>query len=274
MQDSASLLHITFRTPEPEILIGLLSAFPSEGLQEDTDRVIWYVTGETWDSLHDEVQQLVSGIAQIESIDTLPEQNWNKVWEASFRPVMIDDFCAVRASFHAPLGTCQYELIIDPRMAFGTAHHETTQLVIRAMRTLDIADKDILDLGCGTGILAILAMQMGVSSATAVDNDPEAVANAIDNAMVNNVHLRCMTGTLDMLTGKQFNIILANIDRNVLLQIIPQMPEYLTPGGCIVLSGILTTDVDLIMRAINEAQMKVTRQEVLGEWACLKCIGQ
>jgi ribosomal protein L11 methyltransferase len=263
------MIRISFKTENPEVLIAVLSDFPFEGFQEFADRVEAYAEEMHWTSLEKVIRDRVKDIAMIEWTESMPEKNWNKEWESSFQPVLIDDFCAIRASFHTPIDTCLHEIVIDPRMAFGTGHHETTALMIRMMRSVDFKGKSVLDLGCGTGILAILAAKIGAETVTAVDNDAEAVQNAIENAAVNHVQIQCQYGTVDHLQSASFDVILANINRNVLLEIMPDLKRVLRPNGLLFLSGFLPEDETAIVDAADRVGLLKVSREQSGEWSSL-----
>jgi ribosomal protein L11 methyltransferase len=261
---------ISFTTQQPELLVGILSAFPFEGFQEFEDRIEAYIIDEDWRSLKDEILSAIAGVAVVTSENVLPDINWNAEWEASFQPVQIENFCAIRASFHEAIPQVEHEIVIDPKMAFGTGHHETTELMIRRMRTLSIAHKSVLDLGCGTGILAILAARLGARQVTAIDNDLEAVQSAIENAAINSVPVAPNLGVAGDLDTAQFDLVLANINRNTLLEIMLDLRRILRDTGTLVLSGILLNDQDLIVQAANQQGFHLTEEESLGEWLCLQ----
>ena len=257
---------IEFDTEQPELLIGLLSTYPFEGFQEFEERVEAYIESVAWNAIENDVLATIEGISTLRKADRLPDKNWNAVWEASFSPVIIDDFCAIRASFHPPITTCQHEIIIDPKMVFGTGHHETTELMIRQMHNMDFAGKTVLDLGCGTGILAILAVKLGATEVIAVDNDPEAVSNAKENSTINGVHITCIHGIIEDLPTHGYDRVLANINRNVLLEIMPDIKRVLRPDGILLLSGILVEDKAVIERTAHLENLYRQNEQSLGEW--------
>jgi ribosomal protein L11 methyltransferase len=202
--------------------------------------------------------------------ELVPHQNWNEVWESNFEPVLVDDFCGVRAEFHAPLAGVQHELVIQPRMAFGTGHHATTEMMMRSMRDVDFAGKRVLDFGCGTGILAILAGKLGATAIDAVDIEEEACDNSRYNAELNGVpQIRVYCGDLEVVPYAQCDILLANINRNVLLDTMQAMSARLDAAGTLLLSGILIEDVPLISAAAAEQGLSVVGRLEQGDWACL-----
>ncbi|MBK8705536.1 MAG: 50S ribosomal protein L11 methyltransferase [Saprospiraceae bacterium] len=177
----------------------------------------------------------------------IPAQNWNAVWEANFQPIVVDDFCGVRADFHEPSQGVEYELVINPKMAFGTGHHETTYMMMQAMRSLPLAGARVLDYGCGTGILAILAAKMGASLVDAVDIEEESAANSIENARLNQTpDIKVFHGTLDAVGQGPYDVILANINRNVILESLPALYAMTASPGVLLISGVLQTDEDMV----------------------------
>jgi ribosomal protein L11 methyltransferase len=196
-------------------------------------------------------------------------QNWNEIWESNFHPVVVGDFCAVRADFHDPIPNVKWELVINPKMAFGTGHHETTWQCIAAMEHLPLSGKKVLDFGCGTGILAILASKLGASEIEAVDIEAESYRNTLENCSVNSVHnvvTRC--GTLDAVEGHDFDGILANINRHVILEALPALARLLRPQGWLLISGILLSDETLVTAAAEEAGFEKKWVTTRGNWIC------
>ncbi len=202
----------------------------------------------------------------------LPAQNWNEIWESNFHPVIVDDFCAVRADFHAPVTGVQHELVINPKMAFGTGHHETTWMCLRALRDLPCAGAHLLDYGCGTGVLAILAARLGAAHAEAVDIEEESFRNTLENSAINGVSDRVTArhGTLDAVTGRDFDGILANINRNVILDSLPRLAALLKPGGWLLVSGILAQDGEVVTAAAKQVGFVQRDVAQRGNWLCIK----
>ncbi len=201
----------------------------------------------------------------------IPGQNWNEIWESNFHPVIVGDFCAIRADFHEPIPDMKFELVINPKMAFGTGHHETTWQCIAAMEHLPIAGKKILDFGCGTGVLAILASRLGAFGVEAVDIEEESYRNTMENSAVNgvdNVIARC--GTLEAVQGRDFDGILANINRNVILDTLPELSNLLVPGGWLLVSGILLQDESIVTDAAAGAGFERKQKTERGNWLCME----
>lgn len=198
----------------------------------------------------------------------LPDINWNEKWEQEFMPVEVDGRVRVRAEFHAQVPGFVHDIVITPRMAFGTGHHATTRMMMRSMLAMDLGGKQVCDLGCGTGVLAILAEQLGAASVLAIDNDPVAVENARYNTTLN--HCQRITvekdGT-DLEAGVGFDAILANIERNTLVAAMPAMVAALSVGGMLLLSGFVGGDSHLLKEAAHAAGMELVEEQAEGEWA-------
>ncbi|MCW5897715.1 MAG: 50S ribosomal protein L11 methyltransferase [Flavobacteriales bacterium] len=202
----------------------------------------------------------------------IPARNWNAEWESSFQPVEVDGRVRIRAEFHAGKPGFDHELIITPRMAFGTGHHATTRMMIRAMLGVDLKDKDVVDLGCGTGVLAFLAERLGARSILAVDNDPGAVENARDNARQNGCARTIVEkGDATCLIGRKCDAILANIERNTLLDAMPRFHDALRPGGILLLSGFSQEDRHMLAQRAREHGLIVAERLDEGDWALLGC---
>ena len=203
----------------------------------------------------------------------LPAQNWNEIWESNFHPVIVEDFCAVRADFHAPIAGVQHELVINPKMAFGTGHHETTWMCLRALRNLPCQGAHLLDYGCGTGVLAILAAKLGATNVEAVDIEDESYRNTLENSEINGVsaQITARCGTLDAVEGRDFDGILANINRNVILDSLPRLAELLKPGGWLLVSGILEQDGPVVTEAAQQVGFVPGESVKRGNWLCIRC---
>ncbi len=198
-------------------------------------------------------------------------RNWNAEWESSFQPIIVDDFCSVRASFHAPITSVKHELIIDPKMAFGTGHHETTYMMIQLMENIDFSNKKVFDYGCGTGILAVLAEKLGAKTLVAVDIERPSYESTIENAEINGCkNIEAVHGTLDDIKTTGYDVIFANINRNIILASLPRLAEQLATNGVLLLSGILQQDEDIVKEAIVEANLKFDSLENRGKWLALK----
>ncbi|GAB2552336.1 50S ribosomal protein L11 methyltransferase [Rufibacter soli] len=199
---------------------------------------------------------------------SIAKQNWNEEWEKNFEPLLIADKVSVRADFHPKPEGIAYDIVITPKMSFGTGHHETTTLMIENQLTLDHTGKRVLDMGCGTGILAIMAEQLGAREVLAVDIEDWTVENARENAERNNCQtLEARLGDASVLEGEApFDLILANINRNVLLEDMPVYSKLLLPGGPLVLSGFYTEDLSVLQEKATECGLTFQNSRSKNNW--------
>lgn len=220
-------------------------------------------------------QQLVDSLLQFKddfqytyTVTEIAAENWNEEWEKNFEPLIIDESCYVRATFHPSQPEYTYEIVIDPKMAFGTGHHQTTTMMMRYILETDVSGKVILDMGCGTGILAILAAKKGAKQLTAIDNDDVCYLSAIENSTLNNIHnITALCGGKEVIPAEQYDIILANINRNILLDQIPVYAKVLKAGGDIFFSGFYETpDLQLIKEACEQLNIQYRTHKKIGEW--------
>ncbi|MGB4398756.1 MAG: 50S ribosomal protein L11 methyltransferase [Daejeonella sp.] len=203
---------------------------------------------------------------------TIPHQNWNEVWESNFEPLRINKLCYVRATFHEAHPEYAYEIVIDPKMAFGTGHHQTTALMMQMMMETDFNNKVVLDMGCGTGILAILASRLGASEITAIDYDHICFESTIENSNLNNVkNILPLCGSKEAIPGKKFDIILANINRNILLDQIERYAEVLATDGIIFFSGFYENpDLNIISEKCSASGLQYLSHLTEDKWAAAK----
>jgi ribosomal protein L11 methyltransferase len=200
-------------------------------------------------------------------IDRIADQNWNAVWESQYESVLIDGCCMVRAPFHQPQSGVEFDIVIMPKMSFGTAHHETTKLMIQYLLSLQLTGKSLLDMGSGTAVLAILARMKGAAPVTAIDNDEWAFNNALENVQSNNFgDIEVLLGDSSSLPGRKYDIILANINRNILLADIPKYRQSLTDGGKLFVSGFYLEDLPLIEAKANEVGLSMMSNRVENNW--------
>ncbi len=200
--------------------------------------------------------------------DTLVKENWNKKWEESYEPIVISNRCIVRAAFHPPQPQFPLEIIITPKMSFGTGHHETTYLMLKAQLALNHRQKHVLDAGCGTGILSVMAGKLGAASITAYDKDKWVIDNVKENLALNNVAGTVLLGTVQELCFSQrFDIILANINKNILLADLPYYARLLQPAGHLLLSGFYADDLQAINTRAAESGLKLVADNSRNNWA-------
>lgn len=227
-----------------EVLVAFLAEAPFDTFEENENGLSAYLPARAGtQEAEDLLESLREQFTYTWTKEFIPGQNWNELWESNFQPVIVNDFCAVRADFHAPIPEVKWELVINPKMAFGTGHHETTWQCMAAMEKLPIEGTRLFDFGCGTGILAILASKLGAMEIEAVDIEEESYRNTIENCEANgvsNVVVRC--GTIEVAEGTAFDGVLANINRHVILEALPRLAGMTRPGGWLLVSGILLSD--------------------------------
>ena len=220
------------------------------------------------------VLEIIEGIKELNcevtySVQDIPWQNWNAEWEKNYQPEIIGNKIYVRAEFHEANPSYPHEIIVQPRMAFGTGHHPTTSQVMEAMLNIDFQNKSLLDMGCGTGILAILGMQLGARSAYAIDNDPNSVENSIENAQRNGYpQIEVALGSSELLEGKSYDIILANINRNIILNDLEKYATSLYVGGLLITSGYYTSDLYVIKNKAAEYHIDYLQHTSQNDWCC------
>ena len=205
-------------------------------------------------------------------INIIPDQNWNAVWESTHEPVLVDDFCWVYAPFHGTNANAKYNILIEPKMSFGTAHHATTYMMISLLRDEDITNKTVLDMGSGTAVLAILAEMRGSKYVEAIDNDEWAYNNALENIENNNCkNIKAILGDASALTAdKKFQLIIANINRNILLRDMKHYIAVLEQGGTLLLSGFYEHDIPAIRQEAESNGMKFETYKERNEWVACK----
>jgi len=227
-----------------ETLIALLAEIGFDGFEELPNLLKAFITETDFNN-----ELLIEVLANHSYTQTsIEKQNWNQLWESNFEPVQVADFVGIRASFHAPFEGVAHEIIITPKMSFGTGHHATTYLVMEAMQALDFKGKTVYDFGSGTGILAILAEKLGAEKILAVDNDDWCIENSIENIVIN----QCQRITIEKVStaesNTQYELILANINKHIIIENIIYLEHALAKGGTILLSGLLVEDQSDILK--------------------------
>ena len=209
------------------------------------------------------------------TIKEAEDKNWNEEWEKNFfQPIVIGDRCCIHSTFHKDTPKTEYEILIDPQMAFGTGHHETTSSIISELLEADLKGKSVLDMGCGTSILAILASMRGANPVTAIDIDDWCVNNSKDNIALNHIHnITVELGDANLLKGrKAFDVIIANINRNILLVDLPHYAACMHPGSEIFMSGFYIQDIPFIREKAESLGMKFVHHREKNNWAAVKFI--
>ena len=228
-----------------EILVAVLSDLTFESFDETEDQVLGYVPGESFNYAEmDEITSTLPFSVHTEN-EMIPDQNWNEVWEKNyFKPLLIGGRCLVRAPFHTEYEPAEFELVIEPKMAFGTGNHETTTLMAEQILNMDLTGKKVLDMGCGTGILGMLASLKGAKSITAIDIDTWSFESTVENAHLNNIlNLKAKLGDASLLGSETYEVIFANIHKNVIISDLPAYENVLQSGGKLYLSGFYTHDM-------------------------------
>ncbi len=248
------------KQPEQEqndILIAQLAQAGFESFEETDTHILAYIQEKDYqENISDNIAHckkwLASGLA---SVTFIPEQNWNAVWESNYPPVLIADRCYIYAPFHKKKPEIEFNILVKPKMAFGTAHHETTAQIIALMLEDDFTGKSVLDMGCGTGVLAILAAMKGAQHIDAIDNDPWSYNNTRENKEANNItNITAVLGDASILENKteDYDVILANINKNILLRDMTSYAKALKSGGKIFFSGFYDTDLqDIKTKALG-----------------------
>lgn len=203
-------------------------------------------------------------------ITEIEQVNWNEEWEKNFSPIVVEDLCTVRANFH-PVPNTRYDIVITPKMSFGTGHHETTYMMLQQLLPLSLEGTKVLDMGCGTGILAIMAALRGARDITAIDIDPWCVENATENVQQNDCSfITIKEGDVSLIAGEQYNLILANINRNILLSDIPAYTQALLPQGLLLVSGFYEEDLPAIKEKCQEVGLTYLSHIERNRWVSAK----
>jgi ribosomal protein L11 methyltransferase len=251
-----------------DILIAQLSEAGYDGFEDNDNELKAFILADEYDE--NIVQEIASSHHLSFSKQDIAEQNWNQVWESNFEPVMVDDFVAIRADFHQPITGVEHEIVITPKMSFGTGHHATTYMMMQQMRCIDFKGRTVFDFGTGTGVLAILAEKLGAASITAIDNDDWSIDNAAENINKNNCSKIHLEKADKASWHTHFDIILANINKNVILDSLMVLSAQLEKGGLLLLSGLLVEDEQDILNAMQQYRTAYEGKMVRGNWICLR----
>lgn len=253
-----------------EILLALLDIHAFEGIVENHDSYTAYIRStELENSILQEIAKslLEIGCSMAWKLEYIPEQNWNKLWESNFEPVIVDDRCVIRAPFHDEFDNIPIRITIEPKMSFGTGHHQTTFLMIRQMLGLDFRGKKVLDMGCGTGVLGILASKLGAAEVCCIDSDRWAYENTLENVARNSsVNIVVIEGDKESLPAGKVDSILANINRNVLIDLMPDFNRITQKDSILMLSGILEEDTNVIRNLAEANGFKLKESRLLDGW--------
>ena len=257
-----------------EILIAQLSQIGFDSFQENNDGVSAYILKNCYvkDSI-DDIQIFTNKNFKITySENNILKQNWNKTWEDNYEPTFIDNVCCIRAPFHK-ISKLKYDIVIEPKMSFGTGHHETTELMMKFILESDLVGSTVCDVGCGTGVLSILSEKVGAVKVDALDIDNWSYQNSLENIKKNNCfNIQVNQGEVVILKHNTYDNIFANINLNVLLNDIKMYESILNNSGCLFLSGFLKNDIKLIQDKCSNLSMKLSKTKIKNNWVALKFI--
>jgi ribosomal protein L11 methyltransferase len=261
---------------QKEILVALLTSLNYEGFEEEGDLLKAYIPAIRFD--RNELETLAAKYDVSFSVSKVDNENWNQLWESNFAPVIFNHsvlktpWLAIRAEFHQPIGFAEHEIIITPKMSFGTGHHATTAMVINMMSTTDFIGKKVLDFGTGTGILAIISEKLGAHVIVAIDRDDQSLINAAENFELNNCgKIQLMKASSAEWNG-EFDIILANIIKSVILDNLSYFANQLNVNGILIFSGILADDETELLEAARKHKLVLTARLEAENWICLGLI--
>lgn len=257
-----------------EILIAELGEKAFESFIETENGISAFVQKDLWGiNILNDIQILTNPEFKIEfTFEEIEQVNWNEEWEKNFEPIDVDGKCHVRAPFHEKTNA-EFDIIIEPKMSFGTGHHETTHMMIQHILETNLVGKKTLDMGCGTAILAILAEMKGAQPIDAIDIDNWCYLNSIENAERNNCkNISVYEGDASLLVGKKYDVIIANINRNILLNDMQQYKDCLNENGILFLSGFYTEDIPLISESCTSKGLSYVKQFERNNWVALKFV--
>jgi ribosomal protein L11 methyltransferase len=266
-----------FSEENAEIVTAEISELPFESFSTEGDLLKCYIQKELYDP--QALKVVMSGLDypnfSVEySANLMPAVNWNAIWESQFTPIVVDGKCTIKASFHEGLKKTRFNITIDPKMAFGTGHHQTTFMMCRALLQNEeaVRGKIVMDMGCGTAILAILAAKMKAAQVYGIDIDAIAAISAYDNARLNRVGTRIETycGDASLLQRNSYDVFLANINRNILLQDIPTYAACIRKGGLLFVSGFYLEDMPMIVGMATSVGLNYVSHDSVDNWCCIK----
>ena len=274
----ASYLELNFKIrplqPASDILIAELGAVGFESFVENKDGISAYIPSKDWDEdllAHASILKNENFQFEVTS-KKIPHENWNATWERNFSPIQVGELCTVRAPFHDQT-KANYDIVISPKMSFGTGHHQTTYMMLQLLLGQDVAGKSVLDMGSGTGVLAILAAKKGANPVTAIDIDHWCFINAQENIALNGLtNVEVKEGGAELLGIRQYDLILANINRNILLADISIYAKNLAKDGALFLSGFYRIDLPVISNRCSECGLKLEKNLEKEDWVAAKYV--
>ncbi len=268
-----------FSEDNAEILMAELDEMPFESFTVEEPCLKGYIPKDSYSAQM--LKLVLSGLDSLDfrvefSATLIPPCNWNAVWEEQFTPIVVDGKCTVKATFHKGLKRTRFNITIDPKMAFGTGHHQTTYMMCRALLENEsaIKGKVVMDMGCGTAILAILAAKMGAAHTYGIDIDAVAAVSAFDNARLNRVsrHVETYCGDASLLQMGKYDVLLANINRNILIEDIPTYARSLKKGGLLVVSGFYVEDMPMISGVAANSGLEPVKSDSIDNWCCVRFV--
>jgi len=265
---------VSQKEPATEILIAELGEVGFESFVENEEGVEAFIQKTDWNEhILEDIYVLNSNEFQISyEMQEIEQTNWNIEWEKNFNPIQVDDMVSIRAPFHEN-PNLKYDIVIEPKMSFGTGHHETTHMMVQHLLELDVTGKKVLDMGCGTGILAIFAKMKGAQPIDAIDNDNWCYQNSLENVERNNCkHIAVYEGDASLLKNKKYDVIIANINRNILLNDMDVYASCLNEKGVILLSGFYKEDIPIIDAEVSKYGLKLGKQIERNSWVALKYV--
>lgn len=272
-------LKISTDQPVNDLIVGFLSNVGAEGFVEETNELSCYFADRKWNpSFRTDVSEFLNNLkkqGKLKSfaieVKEIRDQDWNRQWEDTIVPVEVTDNVAIKPSWKEYDGAAKIVLEIDPKMSFGTGHHETTRMMIRLLEKTIKGGEKVLDIGTGTGVLAIAAVKLGAEKCVAVDTDEWSIENALENIRKNGVQNRIelLKGELTSISNSDFSLVVANLNRNTLLYIRDEIFERCSKGGSIILSGVLTLDEKDVISSYVEKGFTAAGTEREGEWSAL-----
>ena len=265
-------IRLKLANPYAEIFIARLNEIKYESFSTDESGLKAYIRSDLFNK--EKLTEIVDDISSFTKIDlsinAIKKENWNADWENNYSPVHINKDCVIRAHFHATFPNIEHEIIITPKMSFGTGHHETTFLVMNQIFELNLEGKQVLDIGSGTGVLSILASKLGAKKIVGIDIDKWAYENAIENSKLNNIsNIQFIEGTAESIGKKMYDVVLANINRNIILADIQKYTRAMRPKSDIILSGFLKQDVKIILNKIKQLKFNLVASKNKNKWQML-----
>ena len=265
-------IRLKLANPYAEIFIARLNEIKYESFSTDEFGLKAYIRSDLFNKKKlTEIVDDISSFTKIDlSINAIKKENWNADWENNYSPVHINKDCVIRAHFHDRFPNIEHEIIITPKMSFGTGHHETTFLVMNQIFELNLEGKQVLDIGSGTGVLSILASKLGAKKIVGIDIDKWAYENAIENSKLNNIsNIQFIEGTAESIGKKMYDVVLANINRNIILADIQKYAKAMHAKSDIILSGFLKQDVKIILNKIKQLKFNLVASKNKNKWQML-----